>query len=158
MWLIYIELFPWLRGKLHLFLILRNSALAPLPNSLQLTDINSVMCLPIVLRKTGGGEKRERERKSLRTQTSHEPPPCQKKWGVLLSAVFHLHVRVLLKVVIRLSQRGACKGKKIIGHARARVQVLRGHTQHYKQATGNVLYIITSPIKKKKNNKKKQQK
>lgn len=46
-------------------------------HSPQLT--NGVMWLPIVLRKRGGGGKEgARERKSLPTQTSHEPPPCQK--------------------------------------------------------------------------------
>lgn len=40
---------------------------------------NGIMCLPIVLGKRGGGGKEgERERKSLPTQTSHEPPACQK--------------------------------------------------------------------------------
>lgn len=71
--------------------------------------------------------RKEMERKCLPTQTSQEPPPCQKKKKVaLLSAVFDLHVKILLKVVIRLSQRGACKEKKKKSRAHAQARMFWG--------------------------------
>lgn len=53
------------------------------------------------------------------TNISRTTTLSKKKKVALLSAVFDLHVRILLKVVIRLSQRGACKEKKIISRAHA---------------------------------------
>lgn len=71
--------------------------------------------------KKRGWGKRGSEREKISSYTNISwTTTLSKKWGALLSAVFDLHVRVLLKVVISLSKRAACKReKKIIGRAHA---------------------------------------